>query len=600
MTYAAPLKDMQFVLNEVAGLSRIAALPGGDAAEPELVAQVLEEADKLAREELAPLNAAGDREGSVLENGVVRTPKGWQQAYRKFVDGGWNAVPFEAEHGGQGIPWVVATAIQEMWQSANMAFGLCPLLNQGAVELLQAHASPEQQRLFLPKMISGEWTGTMNLTEPQAGSDVGALRTRAVAENGQYRITGQKIFITYGDHDLTDNIIHMVLARTPDAPAGTRGISLFIVPKFLVGTDGRLQGRNDLRCVSLEHKLGIGASPTAVMAYGDNGGAVGFLVGEENRGLEYMFTMMNNARLNVGLQGVAIAERAYQQARDYARSRIQGRDLTSRKPDSVPIIHHPDVRRMLFTMKAGTEAARALIYYAFAALDLARRHPDAAERARQQSVVDLLTPVAKAWCTDLGVEIASMGIQVHGGMGFIEETGAAQHLRDARILPIYEGTNGIQANDLVFRKIGRDSGESARAFFDEIATLEPALADAPGDDIASIGAQLAEGLKALRGATDWVVATQRREPAAAAAVAVPYLRLFGLVTGGFLMAKAALAAQRALMAPSGGAPRDAAFHETKIVTARFYADHFLSQAPALVYPVMNGAASTLGLIEDRF
>ena len=445
MTYAAPLKDMRFVLEHVAGLDQIARLPGGDAADPELVEQILAQAGAFAAEQLAPLNVVGDRQGSRLENGVVRTPEGWREAYRQHVDGGWNSVPFEPDFGGQGVPWLVATAVNEMWQSANMAFALCPLLNMGAVELLSAHGSPEQKSVYLAKMVSGDWTGTMNLTEPQAGSDVGALRTRAVAENGHYRIKGQKIFITYGEHDLTENIVHMVLARTPDAPPGSRGISLFIVPKFLPGPDGRPKDRNDLRCVSLEHKLGIHASPTAVMAYGDNDGAIGFLVGEENRGLEYMFTMMNNARLNVGLQGVAIAERAYQQACAYARTRVQGREFgASGKAAAVPIIRHPDVRRMLLTMRAATEAARALTYYAFAALDLAKRHPDAAERARHQARVDLLTPVAKAWSTDIGVEVASIGIQVHGGMGFIEETGAAQHLRDARIAPIYEGTNGIQ------------------------------------------------------------------------------------------------------------------------------------------------------------
>jgi alkylation response protein AidB-like acyl-CoA dehydrogenase len=596
MTYAAPIKDMTFVLEHVAGRAQLAGLPGGEAVEPGLVGQILEQAGIFAAEELAPLNARGDQEGSRLDNGVVRTPEGWRAAYRKYVDGGWNGVPFDPDHGGQGVPWLIATAVQEMWQSANMSFGLCPLLNQGAVELLTAHGSPEQTRLYLPRMVSGEWTGTMNLTEPQAGSDVGALRTRAVAEDGHYRIKGQKIFITYGDHDLTENIIHMVLARTANAPPGSRGISLFIVPKFLVDADGSLRGRNDLRCVSLEHKLGINASPTAVMAYGDNDGAIGYLVGEENRGLEYMFTMMNNARLNVGLQGVAIAERAYQQACAYARSRVQGRDMAGGSSGAVPIIAHPDVRRMLLSMKASTEAARALIYYAFASLDLAKRHPDAGERARHQARVDLLTPVAKAWCTDLGVEVASTGIQVHGGMGFIEETGAAQHLRDARIAPIYEGTNGIQANDLVFRKLGRDDGASAAAFLAEIEALEVDLAGARGGDLPAIGAQLVAGRQALETATNWIVANREHEAAAAAAAAVPYLRLFGVVTGGFLMAKAAIAARRAI--DDDGS--DPAFCETKIATARFYADHFLSTAPALVHSVTNGAASVLTLADDDF
>jgi alkylation response protein AidB-like acyl-CoA dehydrogenase len=596
MTYAAPIKDMQFVLEHVAERARLAGLPGGEAAEPELISQILEQAGAFAAEELAPLNSRGDREGSRLENGIVRTPSGWQEAYRKYVDGGWNGVPFDPEHGGQGVPWLIAAAVQEMWQSANMAFGLCPLLNQGAVELLAAHGSEEQQRLYLPKLVSGEWAGTMNLTEPQAGSDVGALRTRAVAEDGHYRIKGQKIFITYGEHDLTSNIVHMVLARTANAPAGSRGISLFIVPKILVDQEGTLKGRNDLRCVSLEHKLGIHASPTAVMAYGDNDGAIGFLIGEENRGLEYMFTMMNNARLNVGLQGVAIAERAYQQACAYARSRVQGRDMNGRSPGAVPIIAHPDVRRMLLTMKASTEAARALVYYAFASLDLARRHPDADERARHQARVDLLTPVAKAWCTDLGVEVASTGIQVHGGVGFIEETGAAQHLRDARIAPIYEGTNGIQANDLVFRKVGRDGGEAAAAFCREIEALAAELGAARGDDLAAIGTQLAAGSKALRLATSWIAANREQQAVETAAAAVPYLRLFGIVTGGFLMAKAALAAHRTM----GAGESDSGFCAAKIATARFYADHFLSAAPALVHPVTSGAAGVLALPEDRF
>jgi alkylation response protein AidB-like acyl-CoA dehydrogenase len=436
----------------------------------------------------------------------------------------------------------------------------------------------------------------MNLTEPAAGSDVGALRTRAVPENGHYKITGQKIFITYGEHDLAGNIIHLVLARVTGAPAGSKGISLFIVPKLMVGPDGQPGARNDLRCVSLEHKLGIHASPTCVMAFGDSGGAAGYLVGEENRGLEYMFTMMNNARLAVGLQGVAIAERAYQQARDYARSRVQSRELGSRDPNPVPIIRHPDVRRMLLAMRAQTEAARALTYSAMASLDLARRHSDTTERARHQARVDLLTPVVKAWCTDLGVEVASLGIQIHGGMGFIEETGAAQHYRDARIAPIYEGTNGIQAIDLVFRKLGRDQGAAARAYFAEVAALDPLLAAAPGDDARAIRRQLGQGLEALRQASEWLVATQTQDPRAAAAGASPYLRLFGLVAGGHQMASAALAALEALGA--GGA--DSGFNEAKLASARFFADHLLSQAPALLHPVTAGAASVLSFVEDRF
>ncbi len=452
--YSPPLADMRFALDELAGLPAIAQLPGCEQASADLVDAVLEEAGKLARDVLAPLNDVGDRERARLENGVVRTPTGFKEAYQKYAEGGWNALPFEPEHGGQGLPVALSTAVLEMWNSANMGFALCPLLNIGAVELLQAHGSDEQKRIYLAKMVSGEWTGTMNLTEPQAGSDVGALRTRAVKEGDHYRISGQKIFITYGDHDFTSNIVHMVLARTPDAPPGTKGISLFLAPKFLVKPDGSPGERNDIRTVSLEHKLGIHASPTCVLAFGDNAGAIGTLVGEENRGIECMFTMMNSARLNVGLQGVAIAQRAYQQARDFARQRVQGRPIGAKT--ALPIIHHPDVRRMLLAMKAQIEAMRGLAYVTAGTIDRARHEPDAAAREAAQRRVDLLIPVVKAWSTDLGVEIASTGVQVHGGMGYIEETGAVQHLRDSRINPIYEGTNGIQANDLIGRKLMRE------------------------------------------------------------------------------------------------------------------------------------------------
>ena len=593
--YAAPIEDMRFVLNRLVGLDRIAALPGYEEVSPDLVDAVLEEAGKLASEVLAPINASGDHEHSVLENGVVRTPKGFKQAYDQYRDGGWNAVPFDPEFGGQGLPWTVAFAVQEMWQASNMSFGLCPLLNQGAVELLQDHGSDEQKRLYLPKMISGEWTGTMNLTEPQAGSDVGAVRTKAWKDGDAYRIAGQKIFITYGEHDFADNIIHLVLARTPDAPAGIKGISLFVVPKFLVGADGAPGERNDLRCVSLERKLGINASPTCVMAYGDNDGAIGYLVGEENRGIEYMFTMMNNARLSVGLQGVAIAERAYQQAVDFARTRVQGRAMGNGAA-AATIIHHPDVRRMLLGMKAQIEAGRALTYYAAAALDTAQRHPDAGDRQAAQALVDLLTPVVKAWCTDLGCEVASTGVQIHGGMGFVEETGAAQHLRDARIAPIYEGTNGIQAADLVFRKVARDGGKSARHFLDQVAALDERLAAAEGEDIAAIRANLADGLDALRAATDWVAATAKSDPTGAAAGSAHYLRMFGLVAGGFMMAQSALEASENMAAGEG----DPAAAEAKRLTARFFAEQFLPQARGLLSPLMDGHSTVMALAEDRF
>ena len=593
--YAAPIEDMRFVLNRLVGLDRIAALPGYEEVSPDLVDAVLEEAGKLASEVLAPINASGDHEHSVLENGVVRTPKGFKQAYDQYRDGGWNAVPFDPEFGGQGLPWTVAFAVQEMWQASNMSFGLCPLLNQGAVELLQDHGSDEQKRLYLPKMISGEWTGTMNLTEPQAGSDVGAVRTKAWKDGDAYRIAGQKIFITYGEHDFADNIIHLVLARTPDAPAGIKGISLFVVPKFLVGADGAPGERNDLRCVSLERKLGINASPTCVMAYGDNDGAIGYLVGEENRGIEYMFTMMNNARLSVGLQGVAIAERAYQQAVDFARTRVQGRAMGNGAA-AATIIHHPDVRRMLLGMKAQIEAGRALTYYAAAALDTAQRHPDAENRKEAQALVDLLTPVVKAWCTDLGCEVASTGVQIHGGMGFVEETGAAQHLRDARIAPIYEGTNGIQAADLVFRKVARDGGQSAGQFLDQVAALDERLASSGEEDIAAIRTNLADGLDALRAATDWVAATAKSDPTGAAAGSAQYLRMFGLVAGGFMMAQAAVEASESMAAGEG----DPAAAEAKRLTARFFAEQFLPQARGLLSPLMDGHSTVMALAEDRF
>jgi 3-(methylthio)propanoyl-CoA dehydrogenase len=595
MSYTAPIREMAFTLEAIAGLGEVAP-HFGDSVAPDLVQQVLSEAGKLASEVLAPVNRSGDREGSVLENGVVRTPKGFKEAYKAYAEGGWNGLPFEPEYGGQGLPWVLAIPVQEMWNAANLGWAVGPLLTFGAVEALTSHGTEAQKRTYLPKLISGEWAATMNLTEPQAGSDVGALRTKAVREGDRYRITGQKIFITYGDQDWTDNIIHLVLARLPDAPAGSKGISLFLVPKFMVRPDGSLGERNDLRVVSLEHKMGINGSPTCVMAYGDGGGAVGYLIGEENEGLACMFTMMNNARLQVGLQGVAIAERAYQQARDYARARVQSREVGGRNPAAVPIIRHPDVRRMLLHMKALIEASRALAYSSAASLDLAKRHPDPEERARHQARIDLLTPVVKAWSTDIGVEVASLGIQVHGGMGFIEETGAAQHYRDARITPIYEGTNGIQANDLVFRKLGRDQGAAARAFLAEVEATEAALAAARGDDLGALHQQLAAGREALGVATTSVIEALKSDAKLAAAGAVAYLRLFGLVAGGHLIARGALAANDALAA--GG--RDSGFYEARLAVARFYADHLLSQAPALLHPIRKGGGTVLSFAEDQF
>src|SRR5689334_4955800 len=436
--YTAPLRDMQFVIKELAGLDAISQLPGCEEATPDLVDAVLEEAGKFAAGALSPLNQSGDEEGCKLDDGVVTTAKGFKAAYREFIDAGWTGLGGATAFGGQGLPHIISGLVSEMWNSANMSFCLCPMLTTGVVNALIRHGSQSQQETYLHKLIGGEWTGTMNLTEPQAGSDLSAVRTRAVPEGDHYRIFGTKIFITWGEHDMVDNIVHLVLARTPDAPEGVKGISLFIVPKYLVNADGSLGERNDVKCVSIEHKLGIHASPTCVMAYGEKDGAIGYLVGQENRGLEYMFTMMNFARLEVGIEGVAIAERAYQRAVAYAKDRVQGRPIGVRGGDRVAIIHHPDVRRMLMSMRAQTEAMRALASAACAALDRAHHHPDAAERARWQSVFDLLTPVVKGWCTEQCNEIASLGVQVHGGMGFVEETGAAQHLRDARITSIYE------------------------------------------------------------------------------------------------------------------------------------------------------------------
>ncbi len=596
MTYTAPLADMRFALREVAGLGRIAGLPGYEHATDDTVDAVLEEAARLAANGLAPLNRDGDTVGARLENGVVRTAPGFAGVYREFVDGGWNSLPFDPQFGGQGMPWLLAATVQEMWQAANMGFGLVLLLNQGAIDAIHHHGSAEQKATYLPKMISGEWTGTMNLTEPQAGSDLGQLKARAVKSGDHYLITGQKIFITYGEHDLTDNIVHLVLARTPDAPAGVRGISLFIVPKFLVGADGKPGQRNDLRCVSLEHKLGIHASPTCVMSYGDDGGAVGYLVGEEGRGLSYMFTMMNNARLSVGIQGLAIAERAYQQAADFARTRVQSKDDGSAEPGPVAIVHHADVRRMLMTMRAQIEAMRALGYYTAAGIDGALKHPDRDKARRTQDRVDLLIPIVKAWFTDLGNEIASTGIQIHGGMGFIEETGAAQHLRDARILPIYEGTNGIQARDLVGRKIGKDGGEAMLGLVAEMRALVDEMTAAPGDDIAALRDGVAASADALEEATRWVAQSVKAELVTALAGSVPFLRLAGTALGGWLLARSALVAQQKLAARDG----DPAFLEAKLVTARFYAEVVLPPALAQLGPLKAAGRTVFALREEQF
>ena len=610
--YQAPLRDMRFVLTELAGLAGLAKLPGCGEVSEELVMQVLEENARFSREVLDPLNRPGDVEGARWEaGGNVRTVKGWKEAYEQFVAGGWNALQFPEAYGGQGLPKVVATPVMEMWKSANMAFSLCPLLTAGAVEALLLRGSEEQKKTYLPKMVEGIWSGTMNLTEPQAGSDLGLLRTRADREGDYYRIRGQKIFITYGDQDITENIVHLVLARTPDAPEGVRGISLFIVPKFLVNADGSLGKRNDVLCASLEHKLGIHGSPTAVMQYGSGAGqvgegaggpgAVGYLLGEENRGLEYMFIMMNAARFAVGLEGLGISERAYQHALAYARERVQSRDVAG-GAKSVTIIHHPDVRRMLMSMKAQTEAMRAMAYVVAASTDIAHLHPDENERRRHQAFVEFMIPVVKGWCTENSIDIASTGIQVHGGTGFIEETGAAQYLRDARITAIYEGTTAIQANDLIGRKIARDGGAVARAVIAMMRTDEAALGKAAADDksgkghLAAIREHFSAALTAYGECVEWIAANYKDDIRAVHAGSVPFLKLSGIVLGGWQMGRAALIAQQRL---EKGAS-DPAFYEAKLVTARFFADHLLAQVPGMRHAVTSGSAGTLGLENDQF
>jgi len=593
--YVAPLQDMRFVLKELAGLDQIARLPGCEDASADLVDQILDESGKFCAEVLAPLNQSGDVEGATWDDGQVTTPKGFIQAYKQFVEGGWNALQFPPEFGGQGLPKLVATPVMEMWKAANMAFSLCPLLTGGAIEALLLRGADALKKTYLPKMVEGTWTGTMNLTEPQAGSDLALVKSKAVAEGDHYRISGQKIFITYGEHDLAENIVHLVLARTPDAPEGVKGISLFIVPKFLVNADGSLGKRNDVHCASIEHKLGIHASPTAVLIFGEKEGAIGYLVGEENHGLAYMFIMMNAARFAVGLEGVAISDRAYQQALAYAKERVQGRDLAG-GAKAVPIIRQPDVRRMLMNMKAQTEAMRALAYVVAAAMDIAHRDPDAALRAKHQAFADMMIPVVKGWSTETSIELASIGIQVHGGMGYVEETGAAQHMRDARITTIYEGTTAIQSNDLVGRKMAREGGATAKEVIKAMRVVEAELGKAQGEDMAAIRASLGEGIRAVEDCVGWIVPTYASDIKAVHAGSVPFLKLMGIVCGGWQMARAALIAQKKLAAKDG----DASFYQAKIATARFYADHVLAQAPGLRNTIVRGAAGVMALAEAQF
>ncbi|BCW90140.1 3-methylmercaptopropionyl-CoA dehydrogenase [Alphaproteobacteria bacterium SO-S41] len=587
--YQAPLQAIRFTLDSVVDADRLAASGAHPDFDRDLRDSVLEEAAKLAVDVLAPLNRTGDAQGARLENGVVRTTPGFPGAYRAFAEGGWAGIAADPAFGGQGLPHTLAVAVEELWQSANMAFGLCPLLTHGAIEALSAHGTDELKSVYLPKLIAGTWTGTMNLTEPAAGSDVGALKARAVrTEDGSYRITGQKIFITWGEHDCAENIVHLVLARLAGAPPGTRGISLFLVPKFLPDADGKPGVRNDLACVGVEHKLGIHGSPTCTMSFGDHGGATGFLIGQENRGMAAMFTMMNSARLNVGVQGVAIAERALQHARAYAADRKQGKPvgLQHEGTDMVPIDRHPDVRRMLLSMQAGVEAARAICLATAVAADLARHHPDPAERVLAKAREELLTPIAKAWSTDMGVKAASSGVQIHGGMGFIEETGAAQFYRDARILPIYEGTNGIQAIDLVMRKIGLSSGAVVEALFHEIAGTTNALVESADAGLAAMGTSLSAGLETARRATAWL---QERlaagKPYDALAGATPFLELMGVVVGGHFLARGAIQAVRGLAAGEG----DTGFLSARLAAARFFAETEVPHAVGLLGGVRAGA-----------
>jgi len=590
-TYKAPLDDIRFVVRHMANYDQIFDKIGNDDLSWDMVEAVTEEAAKLAEQVLAPLNAIGDQQGSKLVDGKVVMPEGWKDAYDALAQGGWVGLGSSTTYGGQGFPEVVAGSVAEMFQSANLAFSLWPLLNQGAGDAILRHASDELKERYLPKLISGQWTGTMNLTEPQAGSDLAAVRTKAVPNGDHYLISGSKIFISYGDHELSDNIVHLVLARTPDAPQGVKGISLFIVPKYLVNADGSLGARNDLRAISLEHKLGIHASPTCVMSYGDEDGAVGYLIGEENRGLEYMFVMMNRARFEVGLQGVSLAERAYQKAVTYAKERVQGVPFNGQPGDT--IIKHPDVRRLLMHMKSQTQAMRALTYWGGAQLDLAHYEENETRRQSVQADAEFLTPIIKAWCTERGVDMTSLGLQVHGGLGFIEETGAAQYYRDARIITIYEGTTAIQANDFVFRKTLRDEGATARRLLaqwkeDVIGYQDGRLQDGK--------AKVLKSLDHCDAALDLMLKRAKSGPANVAATAVAYLDVWGYAIGGYLMLKAASIA----MVQQEQSDANTGFLKGKIACADFYITHILPQAEACLSIVLDGTDAVWGLSDDQF
>ncbi|WP_300439692.1 acyl-CoA dehydrogenase C-terminal domain-containing protein [Zoogloea sp.] len=594
-TYIAPVKDMLFAMNELAGLQDIVTLPGNEDVSIDLVEAILDEAGKFATEVVDPLNPVGDRQGNKWKDGVVTTADGFKEAYASFCETGWNGMPASTEFGGQGLPVTVSTAVLEMWKSASISFSLCQMLTLGAVEAIAHHGSDELKATYLPNMVSGKWTGTMNLTEPQAGSDLAAIRSKAEPRgDGTYAISGTKIFITWGEHDMAENIVHLVLARLPDAPPGVKGISLFIAPKFLVNADGSLGERNDLICASIEHKMGIHGSATAVMSFGDKGGATGYLVGEPNRGLEYMFTMMNHARLNVGLEGVGVSERSYQHALAYARDRIQGKIIGDKSGEKKPILHHPDVRRMLMDMKSRTEAGRAIAYYVAGCMDRAKSSPDADVRKTNQTRLELLTPVVKGWCTENAQGITWNGVQVHGGMGFIEETGASQYMRDARIITIYEGTTAIQANDLIGRKTAKEGGKSMQALLADIAVTRAALNATGNPALAALADSLGDGIAALDEATNWLLATYDANPQAAAAGSVPFLKLTGIVVGGWLMARSAQVAAGRL----DGADGD--FYKAKLGTASYFAQHVMPEANAYRDAIVNGAESVLALEEALF
>ncbi|HEX5275673.1 MAG TPA: acyl-CoA dehydrogenase C-terminal domain-containing protein [Candidatus Rubrimentiphilum sp.] len=584
-SYQAPLRDMQFVLRELAGLDEISKLPGFEET-AEVADPVLEEAASFAAGVLDPINQSGDKEGCTWRDGAVTTPKGFKEAYARFARAGWIGLAVPPEHGGQGLPALLSGATLEMWNGANVGFANGPLLNQGAIEAIELTGSDEQKKQYIPKLVSGEWTGTMCLTEPQAGSDLAQVRTKAVPDGDHYRITGQKIFITFGEHDMAANIIHLVLARLPDAPQGTKGISMFIVPKFLIGPGGELGERNDVHCAGIEHKLGLNANPTCTLNYGEQGGAIGFLIGKPNEGLKNMFIMMNAARFSVGVQGLAIADRAYQSALRYAKERVQSRDIASRTPEPRPIIEHPDVRRMLMSMKAQLEAMRALAYVTAASLDLSAKHPDAGVRQVNRAFLELMIPVVKGWCTETAVEICSTAVQVFGGIGYVEETGIAQQYRDVRITTIYEGTTGIQALDLVGRKIAQDMGATAKTVISQMRK------DAEGP----IGPHLAQALASLSETSDWIGMTAMGDLHAAVACSVPYLKLWGITAGGWQMARAAAISAEKIAA---GDP-EGEFYKAKLATAKFYAEHILSQAGSLAREVIDGSAGVMALSQSQF